>query len=105
MKRNLIALKYLTSYFPLDLISSFPFEQVISSAFPGSNTIRIKVLNFLRILRLSRLFKVFKVFQSSFIVKYLIKSEEGRLLITFFRNNIGIFDLLRLMLTLFLFAH
>jgi len=59
----------------------------------------------LRALRLSRLAKFSKLFNKERIYKLLNRSEDGKVILGFLRNNIGIFQLIYLLMIIFTIAH
>eukprot|EP00842_Homolaphlyctis_polyrhiza_P005269 jgi/Hompol1/5743/HPOL_004667-RA len=63
-----IAFKYLSSWFPLDLVSVIPFELL---GFMNSGSADLSQLRLLRFLRLTRLLKLLRVFRASRKLKQL----------------------------------
>lgn len=99
MSRKDIAYNYLGNGFFIDFIATFPQEILIAN---NNNSEAFKLL---RALRLSRLAKFSKLFNKERIYKLLNRSEDGKFILGILRNNIGIFQLVYLLMIIFTIAH
>jgi len=59
----------------------------------------------LRFIRIFRLIKIFKTIKGNQFTKLLLKNYYGREIVSRLRNNIGLYELIKMIIILFLLAH
>ena len=91
-----IYVRYLRSWFLIDLISTIPFDKITSATLSSSSSSNLSSLRILKFVRLSRLFKMFRI---SKLMKYLHKLE------TAFGISPAVYELIKYMIMLLLMAH
>jgi hypothetical protein len=58
--QNEVVHAYTRGWFPVDLISTFPFDRIVQAAEPGADASQLRVIKMIRIVRLVRLLKIMK---------------------------------------------
>ncbi|CAG9317351.1 unnamed protein product [Blepharisma stoltei] len=86
--RKLITINYLQSWFILDIISSFPYEIIISGS-PSASLLKIlKLIRFLRIFKLARVLKLRSIFVK---IEEILSSELFSVFIVIAWTSLTIF--------------
>lgn len=69
-------LRYLRTWFLIDLVSSFPFDYVVSAATSSESGRLLGASRALRILRMAKLLSLLRLLRISRLVRYVHQYEE-----------------------------
>ena len=71
-------LRYVKTWFLIDLVSSFPFDYVVSSATSLESGRLLSASRALRVLRMAKLLSLLRLLRISRLVRYVHQYEEVR---------------------------
>lgn len=90
-----IAIRYLRTWFLIDLVSSFPFDYVVSAATSSESGRLLGASRALRILRMAKLLSLLRLLRISRLVRYVHQYEE---ILNVTRSVIRFINLISLMM-------
>jgi len=97
----MIIKNYLTGWFALDIVATFPYDS-LSSIFGGT---KLQILRLLKFIRIFRLIKIVNTMKGNKFTKLMLKNKYGREINLRMSENILFYELFKMLTILFLICH